>query len=59
MTTTCELIDYEDRKNAYDNPRVIIKSDPFESDMVRITVGEKTVKVVADELIKAVHACML
>ena len=57
MTTRCELIDYEDRDKAYDNPRVIIEDGVFDKNMVRITIGEKTVKVAADELMKAIDVC--
>ena len=63
MTVRCELIDYEDREKAYDNPRVIVTDANFDSDKVRLRfgderVGYKTVKVSGEELIKAVTRCM-
>ena len=63
MTTQCELIDYEDREKAYDNPRVIISDANHDNDMVRISIGDthhgfKIVKVDGKELISAVQKCM-
>ena len=62
MTVRCELIDYEDREKAYDNPRIVV-TDAFDVDMVRIrfgddSIGYKTVKVYGKELIEAVQRCM-
>lgn len=63
MTVKCELIDYEDRERAYDNPRLIVTDANYDSDMVRLrfgdeTIGYKTVKVSGKELITAVQRCM-
>jgi len=63
MNVKCELIDYEDREKAYDNPRVIVTDAGFDFDMVRIRfgdekVGYKTVKVSGKELIEAATRCM-
>lgn len=53
----CELYDYEDSKHVIDAPRVIISDAWADRDMVRITIGGKTVKVVAKDLIKAIDSC--
>ena len=63
MTVRCELIDYEDREKAYDNPRLVITDANYDVDMVRIqfgneNIGYKTVKVSGKELIEAVQRCM-
>ena len=63
MTVRCELIDYEDSENAYNNPRLIVTDANFDGDMVRIrfgddSVGYKTVKVSGKELIEAVERCV-
>ena len=63
MTARCELIDYEDREKAYDNPRLVVTDADFDGDMVRIrfgdeSIGYKTVKVSGNELIEAVRKCM-
>ena len=63
MTVRCELIDYEDREKAYDNPRLVITDANFDTDMVRIRVGDdnsgyKIMKVDGRELIKGVERCM-
>ena len=63
MEARFELIDYEDREKAYDNPRLVITDANFDYDMVRIRFGDdergyKTVKVDGKELIKAVERCM-
>ena len=64
MTGKFELLDYEDRDKAYNNPRVIITdAGSSDNDMVRIHIGndsvdEITVKVLGKELIKAVENCM-
>ena len=63
MTVRCELIDYEDREKAYDNPRLIVENADFDNDMVRIrfgddNIGYKTVKISGKELIEAVSRCM-
>ena len=63
MTARFELVDYEDREKAYDNPRLVIEDANFDYDMVRIRFGDdergyKTVKVKGEQLIKAVESCM-
>lgn len=63
MTVRCELIDYEDHEKAYDNPRLVVTDANFDTDMVKIRVGDdhsryKVMKVVGRELIKAVERCM-
>lgn len=63
MNIRCELIDYEDREKAYDNPRLIVMDANFDQDMVRLRLGDeqvgyKTIKVSGEELIKAVQKCM-
>jgi hypothetical protein len=58
MTAQFELIDYEDRDKAYDNPRFIVTDAGADNDMVRLKIGDSVVKVVGKELIKAVENCM-
>ena len=63
MNVKCELIDYEDREKAYENPRVIVTDAEYDSDMVRIRLGDekvgyKTIKVSGKELIEAIKRCM-
>lgn len=63
MTVKCELLDYEDRDRAYENPRVVVTDAGVDGDMVRLrlgdeTVGYKTVKVSGKELIEAATRCM-
>lgn len=58
MTVQIELIDYEDREKSYDNPRVIMTDAGYDTDMVRIKIGDKTVKVSGKELIEATTRCM-
>lgn len=63
MTARFELVDYEDREKAYDNPRVVVTdAGPGDGDMVRICVGnERTgftiVKVSSKEMMEAVNRC--
>lgn len=57
MKVTCELYDYSDRKNAYDNPRVIVQSYPVFSKEVYLIFCDKQVLVNADELKAAVERC--
>lgn len=58
MTIEMKLLDYEDRAKVFENERVIIRDSGPDGDMVRITVGDKTVKVSGKEMMEAVERCM-
>lgn len=58
MKVIAEILDYSDRMNAYNSPRVIVKDVWNDNQMVEITVGDKTVKVVGMEIIDAVNRCL-
>lgn len=58
MKVIAEILDYSDRMNAYNSPRVIVKDVWNDNQMVEITVGDKTVKVVGTEIIDAVNRCL-
>lgn len=58
MTIEMKLLDYEDRDKIFENERVIIRDSGQDGDMVRITVGNKTVQVSGKEMIEAVKRCM-
>lgn len=57
MKVICELTDYEIQIEETGNEPVIVADVWDNNDMVRITVGKKTVKVSAEELMRAVRAC--
>ena len=57
MTVLCQLINYKEDGSPFDNPKVIIEDDGTLSKQVRISIGEETAKVNADELGKAIEAC--
>lgn len=58
MNVRIELMDYEERDKAFENPRVVIRDSGPDYDMVRITVGNKTVKVCGKEITEAIARCM-
>lgn len=58
MDISIELQDYEKRGMVLDSPMVIVRDAGYEGDMVRITVGDTTVRVNGEEMIHAVERCM-
>lgn len=56
MTIIIEISDYENNDQIAD-PKIIVRDARAESDFVRITVGDKTVKVDANEMISAIKRC--
>lgn len=59
MKVKCELNDYTDRDKAFDSPRVIVTDAWADQDMVVITIGDKSIKVLADELRRAISNCSM
>lgn len=58
MDVRIELMDYKERDKAFENPRVVVSDAWPDSEMVRITIGDKTVKVSGKEITEAVSRCM-
>ena len=56
MTIRIEISDYENKDPIADQ-KIIVRDAGHESGFVRITVGDKTVKVDADEAINAIKRC--
>lgn len=56
MTIRIEISDYEN-KDPIADPKIIVRDAGPESGFVRITIGDKTVKVDADEMINAIKRC--
>ena len=57
MTVLCQLTNYKEDGSPFDNPKVIVEDDGKLSNKVRISIGEETATVCADELEKAINAC--
>jgi len=57
MEVKCELLNFKQDKSPLDNPRVIIEDDGTLSNQVKISIGEISAIVRADELEKAINAC--
>lgn len=58
MDISIELQNYENLGKILDSRNVIVQDAGYESDMVRITVGDTTVRVNGEEMIQAVERCM-
>lgn len=58
MMVKIEVLDYADRMNAYEAQRVVVKDSGMDSKMVEIVVGDKTVKVIGEEMIDAIGRCL-
>ena len=58
MNIRIELMDYEERGKEFDNPRVVVRDSGPDYNMVRITIGDKTVKVSGKEITEAISRCM-
>ena len=57
MTVKCELLNFKQSGNAFDNPKVVIEDDGVLSQQIRISIGEEYAVVRADELEKAIRSC--
>ena len=58
MNVRIELMDYEERDKAFENPRIVVRDAGPDYEMVRIIIGDKTVKVSGKEITEAVSRCM-
>ena len=57
MKMKCEIGDYTDNR-PIDSAPIIIEDAWPRDEMIKITVGGKTVTVVGEEMIKAIERCM-